>query len=89
MYDAFAWFAKNGKEISVGIKNENNFIEVKNDNVTYIMPSIRTLNGYETTEHSKKNDITKEWKKFTMDDCANKGKIDKRRNLRVRLNLKY
>jgi hypothetical protein len=89
MYDAFAWFAQNGKEVSVGIKNENNFIEVTNDNVIRIMPRIRTLNGYETTEHSKKYDITKEWKNFTMDDCANKGKVDRRRNLRVRLNLKY
>jgi hypothetical protein len=66
MCDAFAWFIKNGKEISGRIKNGNYFNEVTNDNETRIMPSIRSLNGYEITEHSKKYDITKEWKNLTI-----------------------
>jgi hypothetical protein len=79
MYDAFDWFEKNGKNVSIGIENQNDFLTVMNDNnVSHIMPSIRTLNGYEITEHSKKYDITKEWRNFTMDDCAVKGRAKKR-----------
>jgi len=68
MYDAFEYFAKNGANVSVG--NEEVFL--------------RTLNGYETTQHSKQYDITKEWKNFTLDDCLIQGSIDNRRNLRER-----
>jgi hypothetical protein len=75
MYDAFAWFAMNGKNVSVDIENENDFIAVKKDNVTHIMPTIRTLNGYDTTKHSEKYNITKEWKAFTFADCMIPGSV--------------
>lgn len=38
MYDAFAWFAKNGKKVSVGIENLNDFIKVTNNDVSRIVP---------------------------------------------------
>jgi hypothetical protein len=51
-YDAFDWFEKNDKDDSFGIENQNDFLTVINDNnVSHIMPSICTLDRYETTAH--------------------------------------
>jgi hypothetical protein len=74
MYDAFDWFAKNGKDVS--FDNRNGFIDEKKNEISNIMPVIRILNGYNTTAHSKEYDITKKWRKFTLNDCSPPGSID-------------
>lgn len=43
-----------------------------------VMPEVGYLPGYRATEHAKKYDITKEWHKFKMEDCTDKGSIKKR-----------
>eukprot|EP01038_Epipyxis_sp_PR26KG_P006280 gene6280-8648_t len=38
--------------------------------VTRIIPDLYYLEGYSTTEHSKKYKITEKWQKFELQDCA-------------------
>lgn len=46
----------------------------KGDKVEMVpIPLLLQLRGYNTTKHSKEFDIVKEWKNFTMSDCAIEG----------------
>lgn len=37
--------------------------------VRRVIPRLMPMRGYDTTNHSKENDITKKWKAFTLQDC--------------------
>jgi hypothetical protein len=39
-----------------------------------VIPRIMPLRGYRDTQHAKDNDITKQWKPFTLQDCSPPGK---------------
>lgn len=77
MYDAWLYFAEKGNDIVVEKEGINDWI--KDPQSGKIIPSVWPLIGYNTTKHSEKFDITKEWHEFKMSDCAEPGKIDKRR----------
>jgi hypothetical protein len=77
MYDAWNYFAKNGKNVEVGHNGVNDFVEVQVGDQTKVVPKVVKLPGYENTEHSKKHNITEKWAPFTLKDCKYPGKINK------------
>ena len=44
--------------------------------IEHIIPRLLFLRGYTKTAHGQKYDITKEWHKFTMQDCSPPGRLD-------------
>ena len=75
VYDVWNYFAVNGTDLVLSGPNAPDWY---NDGGTW-KPIVSYLVGYNTTQHSRDHNLTKEWADFGLNDCKKKGTIDKHR----------